>query len=261
MLKRQRPSTPPPSLDGTPSSTPFPDRLIRPIPHRETPDTFSHESRAKRRRVHPPVLDGAQRGWGKPPALSMPHADDSDGEEDWIDGEDDAETGHFALPEYTNYKQANTMLHEMHALHQHRLMFNQPNSQPSSHLYLPPHAGFSAPPLPMATHPQNLWHPTHGLRHLPSISSNGKLFIPTLPECPLPEFYSHLPHAVQAPTDSAVHTPLDFHEFKSVRERYEDTNKLLGSVFLSRRRELQEGPNSGTPVTERGHSDQHRNLL
>lgn len=264
MLKRQRPPTPPPSLDEIPSLTPFPDRPIRPIPHRETPpDIFSHQSRAKRRRIHPPVLDGAQRGWAKPPVSSVPHVDDSDGEEDWIDGEDDAETGHFAAsPDYTDYKRANTMLHEMHALHQHRLMFTQPNSQPSSHLYLPPHAaGFSAPPPPMATHPHNLWHPTHGLRHPPSISSNGKLFIPTLPECPLPEFYSHLLHAAQAPTESAAHTPWDFHEVKSVRERYEDTNKLLGSVFLSRRRELQEGPESGTPVTERGHGDQYRNLL
>lgn len=259
MLKRQRPSTPPPSLDEIPS---FPDRPIRPIPHREIPpDIFSHESRAKRRRILPPVLDGAQRGWGKPP-LSVPHADDSDGEEDWIDGEDDAEPGHFAeSPDYTDYKQADTMLHEMHALHQHRLMFIQPNSQPPSHLYLPPHAGFSAPPPPMATYPHNLWQSTHGLRHPPSISSNGKVFIPTLPECPLPEFYSHLPHAAQAHTESAAHTPLDFHEVRSVRERYEDTNKLLGSVFLSRRRELQEGPNYSTPVTERGHSNQHRNLL
>jgi hypothetical protein len=260
MLKRQRPLTPPPSLDEIPSLTPFPDRPIRPVPHRETsPVMFSHESRTKRRRIHPPVLDGAQRGWGKP----VPHPHDSDGEEEWIDGEDDAETGHFAAsPDYTDYKRANTMLHEMHALHQHRLMFTQPNSQSPSHLYLPPHAGFSAPPPPMATHPHNLWHSTHGLRHPPSISSNGKLFIPTLPECPLPEFYSHLPHATQTSTESAAHTPLDFHEVKSVRERYEDTNKcdsclfffscgvankpnrLLGSVFLSRRRELQEGPNS-----------------
>jgi len=263
MLKRQRPPTPPPSLDEIPSLTPFPDRPIRPIPHRETPlDMFSHESRAKRRRIHPPVLDGAQRGWGKPPALSVPHADDSDGEEDWIDGEDDAETGHFAAsPDYTDYKRANTMLHDMHALHQHRLTSTQPNSQPPSHLYLPAHAGFLAPPLLMATHPHNFWHSTHGLHQPPSISSNSKVFIPTLPERPLPEFYSHLPHAAQAPTESASHTPLDFHEVKSVRERYEDTNKLLGSVFLSRRRELQESPNSSTPVTERGHGDQHRNLL
>ncbi|KAG1757897.1 hypothetical protein EDB19DRAFT_1659685 [Suillus lakei] len=261
MLKRQRPPTPPPSLDEIPSLTLFPDRTIRPLPHRETPDMFSHESHAKRRRIHPPVLDGAQRGWGKPPTSSMPHADDSDGEEDWIDGEDDAATGHFAAsPDYTDYKRTNTMLHEMHALHQHRLMFNQPSSQPPSHLYLPPHVGFSAPPPPMATHPHNLWHSTHGLRHPPSISSNAKLFIPALPECPLPEFYSHLPHVAQASTGSAAHTSMDFHEVKSVRERYEDTNKLLGSLFLSRRRELQEGPNSSTPVTERGHSD-YRNLL
>ncbi|KAG2160076.1 uncharacterized protein EDB93DRAFT_1244825 [Suillus bovinus] len=257
MLKRQRPVTPPPLLDEIPSLMPFPDRPIRPIPHHETPpDMFPHGSLAKRRRIHPPVLDGAQRGWGKPPPLFMPHTDDSDGEEDWIDGENDAESGHFSeSPDYTEYRQANTMLHEMHALHQHRLMFIQPNSQPPSHLYLPPHADFSASPPPMATHPHNLWQSTHGIRHSPSISSNGKLFIPTLPECPLPEFYSHLPHAAQTHTEPAAQAPLDFHEVKSVRERYEDTNKLLGSVFLSRRRELQEGPHSSTPVMERGHSD------
>lgn len=261
MLKRQRPPTPPPSLDEIPSLAPFPDRPIRPIPHRETPpDMFSHESRAKRRRIHPPVLDGAQRGWYKPPTSSVPLADNSDGEEDWIDDEDDAATSHLtASPDYIDYKRTNTMLHEVHALHQHRLMFFQPNSQPPSHLYLPPHAGLSAPPPPMATHPHIL-HSAHGLRHPSSFSSNGKSYIPTLPECPLPEIYSRLPHAAEAPTESAAHTPLDFHEVKSVRERYEDANKLLGSLFLSRRRELQEGPNSSTPVTEQGHSD-HRNLL
>ncbi|KAG0697171.1 hypothetical protein DFH29DRAFT_164279 [Suillus ampliporus] len=263
MLKRQRPPTPPPSLDEIPSLMPFPDRPIRAIPHREAPPGLSsHESRTKRRRIHPPVLDGAQRGWGKPPGSSVPLADDSDGEEDWIDEEDDAAAAyahpHFATSlDHSDYKHTNTILHEVHALHQHRLMFSQPNSQSS--LYLPPHPDFSVPPSFMATHPHHILHPGHGPRYPPSFSSNGKLSIPTLPECPLPGIYSHLAHAAPAPTESAAHTPLDFHEVKSVRERYEDTNKFLGSLFLSRRRELQDG-NSSTPlIAEVGHDD-HRNL-
>ncbi|KAG1749702.1 uncharacterized protein EDB91DRAFT_759946 [Suillus paluster] len=260
MLKRQRPPTPPPSLDEIPSLTPCPDRPIRPLPHREPLDLSSHESRAKRRRIHPPVLDGAQRGWGKPHVSSTPVVDDSDGEEDWIDGEDDAAAAH-AHPHFvtsTDYKRTNTILQEVHALHQHRLMFSQPNSQSSPHLHLPSHPGFSEPPSSMATHPHQFLQSTHGLCY-PSFSSNGKLSIPALPECPLPEFYSHLAHAAPASTESAAHNPLDFHEVKCVRERYEDTNKLLGSLFLSRRRELQDGNFSTPLIAEEGRSD-HRNL-
>lgn len=223
MLKRQRPPTPPPSLDENPSLTPFPDRPIRPLPYREAhPELSSRERRAKKRRIHPPVLDGTQRGWAKPLYPSTPPADDSDGEEDWIDGEDDAAAAYAyprvaTSPDHTDYKRTNSMLHDAHALHQHRLVFSQPSSQLSPHIYLPPHSGFSAPPLSMATH-QPL-QSTHGLYTPSPFSSDGKVSISALPECPLPGLYSH--HAHQ----SAAYTPLDFHEVRSVRERYEDTNK------------------------------------
>jgi hypothetical protein len=226
MLKRQRPPTPPPSLDETPSLTPFPDRPVRPLPYREACPESSRECRAKKRRIHPPVLDGAQRGWAKPLNPSTFVADDSDGEEDWIDGEDDAAAAypdtHVATsPDYPNYKRTNTMLHEMHALHQHRLVSSQPSSQPSPHLNL--QSGFSAPLLSMATH-QRL-QSTHGLYSPSSFSPDGKVSIPALPECPLPEVYSHIAHMAPTLDQSAAYTPLDFHEVKSVRERYEDTNK------------------------------------
>jgi len=222
MLKRQRPPTPPPSHSDNPSLTPFPDRSIRPLPHREAyPELSSRECHAKKRRIHPPVLDGAQRGWSKPLDQSTAH---SDGEEDWIDGEDDDSAAYAypcvpTSPDYTNYKQTNSMLHEVHALHQHRLIFSQPTSQPSPHVILHPNSGFLTRPLSMATHQPS--QSTHGFCSPSSFSSDGKASIPALPECPLPG----IAHVVPVLNQSAAYTPLDFHEVKSVRERYEDTNK------------------------------------
>ncbi|OJA09110.1 hypothetical protein AZE42_02575 [Rhizopogon vesiculosus] len=223
MLKRQRPPTPPPSLDETPSLTLFPNRPIRPLPHCEAhPELFSRECRAKKRRIHPPVLDGAQRGWAKPLDSSMPLTNDSDGEEDWIDGEDDAAAAYAyprgaTSPDHTDYKRTNSMLHEVHTLHQHRLIFSQPSSEPSSHL------GFSAPSLSTATFLP--LQSSHGLYSPSSFSCDGKM---SIPECPVPGHYSHLAHVAPALNNSAAYTPLDFHEVKSVRER---TSKIVGIII------------------------------
>jgi len=174
--------------------------------------------------------------------------------EDWIDGEDDAAAA-YAYPrgatssDHTDYKQTNSILHEVHALHQHRLIFSQPSSEPFSHL------GFSAPPLSTATHLP--LQSSHGLDSPSSFSSDGKV---SIPECPVPGHYSHLAHVALALNNSAAYTPLDFHEVKSVRERYEDTNKLLGSLFLLRRRELQGGNPSISLVRDGSHREA-RNLL
>lgn len=115
MLKRQRPATPPPSSLGDPPSF-FPDGPIR-SPH----IADSHQPRSKRQRIRAPPLDGALRGWLESESAN-PHGE-SDGEEDRIEDVCDA------LPPTTTpdqYKDANILLHELHVLNQHRLLFVHP---------------------------------------------------------------------------------------------------------------------------------------
>lgn len=119
MLKRQRPATPPPSsLDDYPSF--LYDSLVRP-PHTVDPS----QPRSKRQRTHPPPLDGALRGWLES-CPGGPHGE-SDGEEDWTEDAGDAATS--PLPPSTSadqYKDTNSLLHELHVLNQHRLSFVHP---------------------------------------------------------------------------------------------------------------------------------------
>ncbi|KAH7883906.1 hypothetical protein F5I97DRAFT_1930122 [Phlebopus sp. FC_14] len=122
MLKRQRPTTPPPSSLDFPSY--FFDKPINPLPHRNVDPSVSHEPHSKRQRIHPPVLDGALRGWiASDPTVS--HTQESDGEEDWVDGVDDVAEGRDEFSPPTDlteqYRRTNSLLHELHTLHQHRL--------------------------------------------------------------------------------------------------------------------------------------------
>ncbi|KJA25955.1 hypothetical protein HYPSUDRAFT_64182 [Hypholoma sublateritium FD-334 SS-4] len=108
MLKRQRNSSPTPAPSA---STPvFAD---------EPPDRDT-----KRRRTAAPELDGRARGWATQP--------DGDDDDEYI-SQDEAPDP--ALPRSEEYKSANTMLRELHTLHQHRLLFAsspQPTSSPAA---------------------------------------------------------------------------------------------------------------------------------
>lgn len=222
MLKRQRPATPPPSSLDVP--TYFSDRLVKPLANPDLASSIS-EPCDKRRRLQRPD-HGRLRGW-EPPS--------SDGEEDverssYDDGTEELYDG---IPNQSTsrgnrgYKQTNSILHEVHVLNQHRLLFS-PSERPS-HSYAPeilPHSTHIRPNpqgttefvcgLPQSAHSKsptasNSFQPVHRIREGQSCSAN------------------------------VVDDQADMHEAQAVWERYGCTNKFLGSLFLSRRRKLQEG--------------------
>jgi len=206
MLKRQRPATPPPSsLDDYPF-----DSLIRP-----PPTIDSSQPRSKRQRTRPPPLDGALRGWLE--SGPSPHGD-SDGEEDWTEDAGDAVTS--SLPPSTTpdqYKDTNSLLHELHVLNQHRLLFVHS-------------------PRDRSLNPARHNH-TQG----PLVQEGCTL--PYRTAFPQPKLESQSCFIGSQAKKGLVE------EVECVRQRYEDANRLLGSLFLSRRREVESNP----PLTP--HSD------
>ncbi|KAI0690695.1 hypothetical protein BC835DRAFT_1363370 [Cytidiella melzeri] len=93
------------------------------------------------------------------------------------------------------YKDANTMLHELHAEQRHRMIFSVPSSTNSTlHAYIPVHDAPS------------------------SVSSQG----------------TSSPEAVGT-VDYLAHRQPFIVEAKQVAKRYEETNRFLGSLVLSRR--------------------------
>ena len=96
MLKRQRPSSPPPSISNIP--------LV---------DDSSHDF--KRRRILPPILDGPSRGWGASQEEDIYEEDAS------TLGEEQENTSSSSNPDVVEYSSANTVLRELHTLNQHRL--------------------------------------------------------------------------------------------------------------------------------------------
>ncbi|KAF9557849.1 hypothetical protein CPC08DRAFT_764298 [Agrocybe pediades] len=210
MLKRQRQSSPlPPSSS---SSIPFvsdgPSDLI--------------ERTTKRRRTQPPVMDGTQRGWNSPSNNNSAFRDDED---DYISEDDEpADSAHSAQPfdlqyqhyqqNQSEYKSANTLLRELHTLNQHRLLFSSASS--------PVHS--SATPS-HATHPSAWDTVQQPLQHPESYLNKTPL----------------LPLERISPFDKRAGpgaNELSPKEAEFVTERYEQTNRLLGSLFLSRRRKL-----------------------
>ncbi|TFK41388.1 hypothetical protein BDQ12DRAFT_438504 [Crucibulum laeve] len=210
MLKRQRAVSPPPSTPSVPLlDSSSMDMLIDRDP--------------KRRRTLPPVLDGPSRGWGRP------YTDDSY-EEDYEENDSDPiypDTGdHDAVAalDTVEYKSANNVLRELHTLNQHRLLFASTSNVPphylpmkrTSHTYLPPTASSDSDAhLP----------PTFLKTFLPAISERPRLHSATLS------------HHNDEPENKNTHG-MFVEEGHCVKERYESSNKFLGSLFLSRRREL-----------------------
>ncbi|KAF9073741.1 hypothetical protein BDP27DRAFT_1318077 [Rhodocollybia butyracea] len=131
------------------------------------------------------------------------------GDED--DGEEDIIDDDNDVPRNTSpdstYKSTNDFLHELHALQRHRLLFSSNQG-----------------------HSDKTSHDYGYPLHQP-----GK----GMPDAPLHqrEHYDTMPLASEEKR----------HEFDSVREHYEEMNRLLGSVVLSRRREL--GPKLGNNDT------------
>lgn len=176
MLKRQRQPSPPPS-----SSVPL---IADDIPNQ------------KRRRIQPPVLDGDARGRVWEP--------EDDGEED--DYDLPASNQWPVVPQASpssEYKSANSVLHDLHALHRHRIVFSSSNFDPNNQYS----------PLPN--------HPTTKA----SLS-------------PEPLHYHASASATKSPpssdfSESTVSLTSEgmFAEEQRVKERYEDTNKCVDLLF------------------------------
>ena len=153
MLKRQRPSSPPPSASNVPLISDLPlDYADRP---------------SKRSRTKPPSLNGAERGWA-----TTADDEEDDGEEDVYD-ELPSSTAPYAMstsmppePHITHYKSTNDLLRELHVLNQHRLVFSTPTS--SCHTGLDSHTSseqkdqYSVAYMPLAQIGAQVSYQTHG---------------------------------------------------------------------------------------------------
>ncbi|KAJ7225746.1 hypothetical protein GGX14DRAFT_422139 [Mycena pura] len=185
MLKRLRPASPPPALD-----IPF------------IPDVIPDSHRRKRPRILPPSLNGEERH-------AMHDTNEDDGEED--DDEAEIIVNHNApgvgpsgsTAPSTEYQSANTFLHDLHALHRHRLIFSPPSLSPA----LQP-------------------------GHSPAPRYPEKSCLPTTPD------YPHLADKKDGTGLQDFRCELPPEEVQRVKERYEETNKLLGYLFLTRRKQL-----------------------
>ncbi|KAK0198624.1 hypothetical protein F5146DRAFT_1020437 [Armillaria mellea] len=148
--------------------------------------------RQKRRRILPPALDGHLRGriWEN---------DEDDGEEDYESTDEEGQDrGEGSL----EYKAANSMLYELHALNRHRQIFATTSNQ---------HWPYGFPGTP----------PEKGS----SIASTPHL---------------HHNEAKSGAQQSSGSGNLSVDELQKVTQRYEETNKRLGVLFLSRRKELED---------------------
>ncbi|KAF9036453.1 hypothetical protein BDZ89DRAFT_1061757 [Hymenopellis radicata] len=188
MLKRQRQPSPPPS-----SSVPF---ISDDIPS------------SKRPRILPPVLDGQARGrvWDD--------ADD-DGEEDVHDLSGENQWPEVPQTSFSSeYKSANSVLHDLHALNRHRMIFSNPNFNANDPYGCS--STYTAPQSKAVMSPILLPH-----YQAPALDQKSS------------QTYLDYPSPNDASSSATIHN-----EEQKVKERYEDSNKLLRSVFLSRRREL-----------------------
>ncbi|PPR01184.1 hypothetical protein CVT24_006060 [Panaeolus cyanescens] len=238
MLKRQRPASPPPV--PTFSETPF---ITDPV------DLSLIERHHKKRRVLPPSLDGTSRGWAKPHEHHIPRFDDDD--EEYYESDDEHEEApgssrgnnnngsnfsssqqqaHYASP----YKSTNQLLRELHTVNQHRLLF----SSPAHNLSL---ASQQASGSGSQQQQFGLYHSSsllsdnasEPMSHHPSNSLSG---------------FGHNSEGITSPRRQEWHRSFSgvdkedavmSNEVSRVTERYESTNRLLGSLFLSRRRQLE----------------------
>ncbi|KAI0336033.1 hypothetical protein GY45DRAFT_1430212 [Cubamyces sp. BRFM 1775] len=202
MLKRQR---------SSPSFVPESPYAATPEP---AIDVF--ERVAKRRRQFAPPLDRtSHNSWAM---------DDTDGEED-VEGEEssagrqatsDPERGQ-RMNQAGEYRNVNSLLHDLHAEQRHRMLFSSSLSQ--SHLSMLHH---TEPPYVAASADKTL----------PALSSNN------LPTAPPPHEIRKAPSSFTISIPSKDAAMVDHVEVQRVIERYEDTNRYLGSVFLNRRRQF-----------------------
>ncbi|KAJ3750108.1 hypothetical protein DFH05DRAFT_33286 [Lentinula detonsa] len=213
MLKRQRAPSPPPFSSSN-------------IPLIADSTPTENARYTKRRRVHPPVLDGRMRGWGttQDTLHETFDAGEDDGEEDIIE---DDEFWPGSVPSdganpNSPYKSTNGFLHELHTLQRHRVLFstNASIQTPNSNYF----AHDSSSPQPHA-YDRHLHPPGKGL------------FSPTNIPASVNTVNQHETHALALAANYEKQ-----YDSNSARGHYEEGNRLLGSVVLSRRRELERRP-------------------
>ncbi|KAI0824135.1 hypothetical protein BC628DRAFT_444499 [Trametes gibbosa] len=187
MLKRQR-STPSFIQDA-------------PFAAAADPATDAFERAAKRRRQIAPLRRraAAHGGWSWP-------AEDTDGEEDVVGDErapDRLESSEQAqrLEHAGDYRNVNTLLHDLHAEQRHRMLFS------------------STLPLSDLTFPHGHTHTKHH-----NLTATTDKRVPAV-----------LQRSASIPEETNM---VDHGEVQRVMQRYEDTNRLLGSLFLHRRRQF-----------------------
>jgi len=208
MLKRQRPASPFRLAIEVPS---LPDSTMFDIAHRE----------GKRRRT---VLDSSSQG-----SYTTQQFDGTNTSDDaYHQHEESAEQGvkRVLSPQPSEYKTTNSVLFELHAMHRHRLLFtpsqlfsSTESFSSKTHTYPAPHA--LMPPLTssldlVSSQPEHSPAQTNIQDQHPTATDSINLSSDAPLSC------------------SAV-------EVVSVNHRYQEANRLLGSLFLSRMRERHTG--------------------
>ncbi|KAI9445436.1 hypothetical protein H4582DRAFT_921450 [Lactarius indigo] len=162
-------------------------------------DPASSKHGAKRRRIFAPSLDGPSRGWS---GSSVAFGDEEDEDDIIVDGHTLTPTLRESILESAGaYKMVNSLLHDLHAEQQHRrIASSAANSDPQ---FAPFSSHGWSSPVPLTGKPNFVVHP--------------------------------VPQDILV---TGVKNRLQFEEGVSVYERYEETNRYLGSVFLERRRDL-----------------------
>ncbi|KZW01931.1 hypothetical protein EXIGLDRAFT_760165 [Exidia glandulosa HHB12029] len=211
MLKRRREQSP--GASGSSSDAyldPFSNNLYAtgsPLAS-EDPDerAIAPFPRAKRRRTAAPVLDGSQRGWNPQPVAPP----EDDGEEDWVDDAENHSHDQATRNDAADYHSVNSLLHD---LHQHRRPAPSQSVQPPQPRWsIPPGYVPAAPVAPKTA------------------SLAAAHYRPRTPE-PATAAFKLGPVA----TSSVPERDLTA-EMECVRNRYEETNRLLRELALSRRR-------------------------
>ncbi|KZT06384.1 uncharacterized protein LAESUDRAFT_759556 [Laetiporus sulphureus 93-53] len=207
MLKRQRPTSPGPSPDAAFSSEPALDHDLL-------------ERLAKRRRYFAHSRDDVlPKG-----RFDREAHDDGDVDEEEDVHEERHRSEHAQgkaqwQEEAGLYKAANTLLHDLHAEQRHRMIFSSPTA---------PTCGTS-----LSSHEPHLPQPS---RQSPLFSTNA----PNIRNAPHESLMKHSSDYVpdKASTLLTMTPSIDELEVQNVTQRYEDTNRILGSLFLSRKHKL-----------------------
>ncbi|KAI9454846.1 hypothetical protein BJY52DRAFT_696303 [Lactarius psammicola] len=162
-------------------------------------DPASSKQGVKRRRIFAPSLDGPSRGWG---GSSVAFGDEEDEDDIIMDGHTlSPNLRESSLESAGAYKLVNSLLHDLHAEQQHRRLMS-PAANPDLQSASFSSHGWSSP-VQLVRKPSFVMHP------LPQdVLTTG---VKNRPRC---------------------------EDDVSVYERYEETNRYLGSVFLGRRRDL-----------------------